>query len=137
VGKRVQDGVFTTLLPGDVLLNLKTHMPTTCLKPQVDQSKFDEGRLGIMGPLIGSKCSKAKGEVALREADVLREFGLDLADFKAFSAHIPGQRRAFHLKPRNLVVEEVGGDPLVSFELPAGAYATSVMNEVLTSPLEN
>ena len=27
--------------------------------------------------------------------------------------------------------EEQDGDPLVSFELPSGAYATSVMNEVL------
>ena len=131
VGKRVEQATFSAPLKGDSLINLKTHMPSICLNPKVDAAKVEEGRLGIMGPLIGPKCHQTKGEVALLEADALERFGLKLADFNKFSSLMPGQRRPFLLKPTKCEMHDVEGDPLLSFELPPGSYATVLMNEFL------
>ena len=124
-------GSFSTILRGDCLLNLKTHLPAVCMQPDSLQSKLDAGLVGLMGPMMGEKCRRTKAEAALRESEALKDFELHLADFNTFNRIIPGTRRPFLLRPRNVGLEKVQGDPVVSFELPPGAYATVFLREIL------
>lgn len=131
VGLRVEDGLFSTLLRGDVLQDRSTHLSSICSEPLLDRARFEEDKLSIMAPLFGVKCPKSKDEVEQRELKVLNEFSLKLNDFSDFARIVPGERRPLRLIPKNCRFESIQGNWDVSFSLPAGAYATTVLSEFL------
>ncbi len=70
-------------------------------------------------------------EAETREASILIEEGITSADFKPLGALAPGTRRAIAVVLAGVQVAPIGSDAIqVTFELPAGAYATAVMREI-------
>lgn len=128
---RVSDGLFARVLRGDVIADRKLGIVSVAIDSEVEEERARAGRVVTMGPMFGPKMREARHEVAAREAAVLEASGLDRAAF-ARKRELPGTRR-----PYRLWLDDVGFTPaddgfVVKFELPAGAYATVVLNEIIT-----
>ena len=97
-----------------------------------EQARCDAFEISPSGPLPGPKMLRAVGEVGEIEEAALRAIDLDFEIFgkMPYGTH-DGARRPLRVpvgEPR-LEVEE--GGLRVSFELPRGAYATTVLRELL------
>lgn len=96
----------------------------------------ERGRAFVVAPLVGTGTEFAEGEPGEIEREVLAELGVERGDFA-----LPGEfestgtRRAVAL-PTDLAVDEREGDPVFSFALPSGAYATTVLREYLKTDPE-
>ncbi len=73
----------------------------------------------------------AGGVVAEMEAQSIAAFGLKAADFEAGGAETRGTRRLMRVRVGNLQWAFAGSSLELSFELPAGSYATVLLGELL------
>lgn len=95
-----------------------------------EQPRADRFEISPSGPLFGPKTLLAEGKPGRRERAILQQQKLTLADMAVRGAKLRGARRPyrFQLKQARAWWEE---GVMVSFELPAGAYATTVMAELM------
>ena len=133
VGERVLEGLARTVLDGDLLLNLKTGMPLVARDLEREQERLDKGHVQLLGPLMGGKMRRTRGEAARREARVLEALGLSESDFERVIRVAPGDRRPFWVGLLDFELESEQGDPVLRFGLPPGSYATAVLGELLIS----
>lgn len=103
------------------------------------QKELDMGRAVLTAPLIGMDVPLADGEPGAIERRVLDDAGIDTAAFRC--RELPevasdGLRRGILMPVDDLAYEWVEGDPVVSFTLGRGSYATVVMRELLKAPLD-
>jgi tRNA pseudouridine13 synthase len=82
------------------------------------------------GPMFGHSLRPAAGEAAAREERLLHAEGVGPADLARGGGECQGTRRASRL-PVEVGLEPVEGGFRATFELPAGSYATVVMQEIL------
>ena len=133
LARRVQDGSWRRALPGEALMLDGSHSVFTLTEPDADI----DGRLARMdlhptGPMWGRGEPLACGEaLALEEAALAGCtawcHGLDAAGLKR-------ARRALRVPLLELEVAFEAADRLmVSFALPAGAYATMAVRELVDS----
>jgi tRNA pseudouridine13 synthase len=82
----------------------------------------------------GHSILAARGEALRREEAVLAEAGIDPASFAAGGEEMQGARRTYRIAPEELRIEPAGPQALaISFALPRGAYAVSVLREITKS----
>jgi tRNA pseudouridine13 synthase len=93
-------------------------------------ARLAQGDIHPSGPLWGQGDSPAGGAAGELERDVAAAFG-DLAD-GLVAARMDQERRPLRLLPKDLRWQWLDGNALeLSFELPAGAYATVVVRELI------
>jgi tRNA pseudouridine13 synthase len=116
---------------------LRTHLVTAVNQPRV-QRELDLGRATLTALLPGLEAPLAGGEPGQIEQEVLDALGIDLAGFRVREIPelaSPGRRRGILQPVRGLAVEWVEGDggqdPVFSFSLGKGSYATVVMREFM------
>ncbi|GAB4432882.1 MAG: tRNA pseudouridine(13) synthase TruD [Anaerolineae bacterium] len=99
-------------------------------EPAAEQPRADNFEISPAGPMFGPKMLQAAGEPARREEAVLAQHRLTVQDFSVAGLKIRGTRRPyrFPLKSPKIWWDE---GVMVSFELPAGAYATTVLGEIM------
>jgi tRNA pseudouridine13 synthase len=92
----------------------------------------------VTGPMFGHRLRApvAGSEAAAREAEILAWAGVALTDFARVGALGEGTRRPLAIEISDGAVAIAAGpgsdDAIdVSFTLPSGAYATTVMREVM------
>ena len=78
-------------------------------------------------PLFGKKARISDGDAGVLEERVLSEFGLEYAQFRG----IPGARRISRLRLDDAALTPTDDGYILDFTLPKGAYATSVMRELM------
>ena len=78
-------------------------------------------------PLFGRKVRVSGGDAGVLEERVLSEFGLEYEQFR----RIPGARRMSRIRLDDAAIKAADGGYVVTFALPKGAYATSVMRELM------
>ena len=78
-------------------------------------------------PLFGRKVRISSGQAGLLEERILSEFGLEYARFRG----IPGARRISRLRLDDAALTPAHDGYVLEFTLPKGAYATSVMRELM------
>lgn len=127
--RRLADGLFGTVLDGDVCGRLPRGGVFLSTDREADQPRVDGFEISPMGPIFGHKMMAAAGEARAREEALLAEVGVALPDFKRVKAE--GSRRRFRLPVGDMAVSEVEGDPVFSFELPSGSYATVLLDEFM------
>ena len=127
--QRIQDGLFERALEGDVFGRLPRGGVFVSASPYDEQPRLDRFEISPMGPLFGCKLMRAAAQAAEREQAILDAHGIGLEDFRPLKAE--GSRRRIRLRPQALSIDAVDGDPLFSFELPAGTYATVFLNEFM------
>ena len=112
---------------------------------RADQARFDAGELLITGPMFGSKTMRAPAGTPADalEREVLRAADLTEEALRALGRRVPGTRRPLTIRLESTEVkpappiEPAEGESSPSsglclrFALPAGAYATSVLREVM------
>jgi tRNA pseudouridine13 synthase len=96
----------------------------------IEQPRADRFEISPSGPLFGPKTLMAEGEPGQRERAILAAKGLTIEDFKLPGLKLEGARRPFRINLKQAKIEWDEG-LLISFELQPGAYATTVMAEIM------
>jgi tRNA pseudouridine13 synthase len=101
--------------------------------------RYLAGDIVLTGPLPGPKLRPtAKGRGLELEERIVAELGLTERELAALGRHAPGTRRDLVVRPEHAEVRVDGNRLWISFELPAGSYATEVLREMLrTNPFES
>ena len=131
--RRIADGLFGRALCGDVFGKLPQGGIFYSLDPEAEQKRLDSFEITPMGPIFGGKMFKAQEEALKRENEILEKYGIELSAFKALKAD--GSRRRARLKIEDLRISEAEGEPVFSFTLPAGSYASVLMGEFIKEDL--
>jgi tRNA pseudouridine13 synthase len=128
---RIADGLFTRVLRGDVIADRKLAIVSVAIDAEAEEERSRAGRVTTLGPMFGPKMREARHEVAEREAAVLAAAGLTRASFMPHRNLVPGTRRPYRIWLDAPSFETIEDGFTVRFTLPAGAYATVVLNEVV------
>ncbi len=132
------DGLLDDVLVGDMLQKRASGGTFSSTDPEVDRGRLAAGEVALTGPMFGSAMrGPPDGTPAhVREAALLASFDLGPADFHPLRAIAEGTRRQATIllgEPSvvRLGLDDAPGDAIrITFDLPAGAYATAVMREV-------
>lgn len=133
LAERVRDGSWDRALPGEVLMLDGTHSVFACAEPDATLvERLARGDVHPTGPLWGRGGSLATGRAAVAEVRLAQTHAALCAGLEA--AGLEQERRALRLPVREAGGEVLAGDVVrVAFRLPAGAYATAVLRELLRS----
>lgn len=131
LARRVEMGAFAHLLAGDVAKKHATGGMFSVVDATVEQPRYVAQEISFTAPMYGPKMWAATDAAAQLEAEVLAESPVTLAHFEA--AHVEGTRRLGRLLLPDCTVEanETLQGVTVSFSLPKGAFATTILREVM------
>ena len=128
---RLSCGELRTVLAGDVMQKIATGGLFTTDDDATEQERVDRGELAITGPIFGPKMQQPKHIPAEREARLLEEARLTLQDFTRYPKLTLGTRRPYWIDASEISVGSEEAGLRFSFTLPAGAYATVVLREIV------
>jgi tRNA pseudouridine13 synthase len=118
------------LEPGDLAIKHANGAFFLVEDAAAEQPRADALEISPSGPLYGPKVRLAQGAPGERERELLAAEGLSLEDWR-----VPGLRLEGGRRPLRVPLTEVDADYdqglVLRFTLPAGAYATNVLREVL------
>ncbi|MBI5015135.1 MAG: tRNA pseudouridine(13) synthase TruD [Deltaproteobacteria bacterium] len=127
LARRVEGGTWNRALPGDVLRREDSGGLFVCEDPVVDGARAAAFEVTPTGSLPGSRAPSPQGTVAELEGGVLDALGLSADLFRREN----GSRRPLRVRLGSWSADEEGDGVWLSFSLPAGAFATSVVREVV------
>lgn len=133
VGLRAARGLSAPL-PGEVVRLKDTGSHFRIASVDAEMPRWVAGDLLPTGPIFGPKGLQAEDEARALEDEALSELGLSPGELEAMGRLAPGARRDLLLRPDGLSVEPGDGQLTLHFELPAGAYATTVVREFTQGP---
>ena len=131
---QIRDGLLRQVLAGDVMLVVATGGRFVVEDAATEQVRFEQGETVISGPLFGPKMLEPQGEPARRETQLLESRGLTPDHFCRFANLTSGTRRAMLIRPADVKSEPTPAGLRLQFSLPSGAYATSLLRELLFTP---
>jgi tRNA pseudouridine13 synthase len=131
LAERLRDGLFSTVLAGDVMQMTNSGGPFVVSDAAVEQRRFDARETVLTGPMFGPQMKSPDGEPAAREARVLAAWELAPEDFSRFPKLTAGTRRPFVVWPDELRVASEPEGLRFEFSLPSGVYATTLLREFL------
>jgi tRNA pseudouridine13 synthase len=130
---RLADGLYRRALAGDVMHKRSGGM-FDCTEPEVDTPRVATGEVVPTGPMFGveMRAPAPESEAATREHAILEGAGLTRDSWSTVRAIAEGTRRDAAIAVTDVAVEPGPDGTLeVAFALPAGAYATVVMREIM------
>ncbi len=106
--------------------------------PTVEQPRCDAFEISPTGPLVGSRMTLPAGEPLRIEEQVFKSHGLTPGHFRQEARdRAKGERRPLRVQPKDVQlaagVDEHGAHITVAFTLPAGSYATVLLEELMKS----
>lgn len=121
------------LVTGDIAMK---HDNGACFRVEdehAEQPRADRFEISPTAPLFGHKAMLARHQPGHAEEDLLQQAGLTLASWKIGPGlDMPGERRALRVPLQQPRIVEAAKDRLtLSFALPKGSYATSVLRELI------
>jgi tRNA pseudouridine13 synthase len=146
ISRRLSDDLpIETPVTGDRICFLDRDTPGTLYKPAVDRRQevtdsrteimrkhCRRGRAFVIAPLFGTETTLADGIPGKIERSVLSEEGIECESFAGEGAFdSAGTYRAIMLRTQLSVEMNDPDSYTLSFALPSGSYATSVMREYL------
>jgi tRNA pseudouridine13 synthase len=131
LAERLRDGLFSTVLPGDVMQVAASGGQFVATDANVEQRRFDSRETILTGPIFGPRMTAPQLEPAVREARVLSDWGVAADDFMRFAKLTSGTRRPVVVWPEELRIESELEGVRFGFSLPSGVYATMLLREFL------
>lgn len=141
--RRMNDGLLGRVIDGDLLQKRESggifcatgqDAAQHAVETATAQARVDAGEVIPTGPMYGHRLMSppAGSAAAAREDAVLAEAGLEFGAFARVGKLGTGTRRALTVDLGRVSVRAVGDRTVeLSFSLPAGAYATAVLREVI------
>lgn len=136
LSRRLRDGLFRTVLEGDVMAKWPAGGMFVAKDAAAEQARFDAKEIVTAGPMFGKKTYPAEGAAAGREEAVLRDNGLSLSSFGGFGKLVLGTRRHNMVYLDDLAATWEPEGLRLSFTLPAGSYATVLLREVMKAAVD-
>jgi tRNA pseudouridine13 synthase len=131
VARRMESGWFQQALEGDLMAKADTGGLFLCTDPRVDQLRLDAFEIHPTGPMFGGKMKKPQGQALALEEEILAQSGLEAGNFDRYRKLTRGARRSVRLALKDLEWKSAEDGLVLSFSLPAGGYATSVLRELV------
>ncbi|WP_041231696.1 tRNA pseudouridine(13) synthase TruD [Deinococcus peraridilitoris] len=132
VSLRLQRGLFDRLVVGDMARKHDTGGVFRVEDAAAETSRAQRGEISATGTLFGRKVRELTEEAGALEREVLGEFALTPEAFRSRK----GDRRTIRIFPGEMGIEPTPDGYWLSFELPKGSFATSVMREVLKTEVD-
>lgn len=130
LARRVRDGSWNRLLPGEVVNLAGSASVFAAAEPDAElDRRCREGDLGPTGPLAGAGGLSPAGDAWAVEREALE--AVAPIPLRLAAAGLRGERRALIARPESLSHCFEGGDLRLEFVLPRGAYATSLLRELV------
>jgi tRNA pseudouridine13 synthase len=130
LAERVQRGLWNTMIDGDLAMLEGTQSIFPCKIPDADiEDRCKRLDIHPTGPMPGEGGTRPTGAVAELEQAVLQAWP-ELIEV-LIAQGVQGSRRALRLYPVDMEWGFKGTDMELSFVLPPGAYATTVLREIL------
>lgn len=130
LAERVSNGSWNRIMEGEIAMLNGTHSIFECKKVDADiEDRCKRLDIHPTGPLPGEGGSFPLAGMMDFEQTVLQDFQELTGVLKA--QRVKSGRRALRLYPADLQWEFAAGGLKLSFGLPAGAYATTVLREIM------
>jgi len=130
LAQRVSDGSWSSLLSGELAMLDGTHSIFMCdTLDEVLQQRCRDFDLHPTGPLPGRGGMAAANVALALEQNVLAPYADCIASLDHFG--VDAERRSLRLRVSELSWEIQQDNLLLEFSLPAGAYATVVLRELI------
>ena len=127
------------LLPGDLVRVEGSGDLLPVENPEEFAERLSAFEVSPTGPIFGGKMKRPTGAVAVLEAAAMMEYGLPGNGHMALprGLRIYGDRRPLRVRPRSVRSEWRADRSLyLTFELPAGSYATVLLDELFPDGVE-
>ena len=134
LARRVEAGLFYKILPGDIAKKYSTGGMFIVEDAEREQPRYNRQEISFTAPIYGSRMWMARGPAGEFESEILKEAGVTLDMFD--QVKVEGTRRLGRLSISDIQVEIEGSNLVVSFTLPKGAFATSVLREIMKTEPE-
>ena len=103
----------------------------------VEQPRADRLEISPSGPMFGYKMTGAQGQAGILEQSLLDKAGLTPESFRLPDGlKMEGERRPLRVPISTTLVRREENDLLLSFALPRGSYATSVLREIIKNEFD-
>ena len=127
VSARINQQYFSTPISGDTFILAGSNSYFTDEIDATVLKRLSERDIYLSAPMFGKGDNPSQSDAAELEAKVLDEH--PLWQQLLIEQGLEFQRRAIQLFPLNMEWKVDGEDVIVSFDLPSGAFATSVLRE--------
>ncbi len=130
---RAEGGPLTRVREGDVLQKTDTGGLFVTTDLAADQPRVDRGEVIPTGPLPGEREIEppAGSEARALEEQAIAAVGATREDFSRAGRELPGARRAVVVRAQDLELHRDAAGARLTFALPAGAYATVLVDAIL------
>lgn len=128
--RRLQDGLLRHVLAGDVMAKWPAGGMFVAEDLAAEQARLERGEIIPSGPIFGRKMFPAKAAAAEREAAVFGAADIPPDAFRRFGKLLAGTRRHNFVYVDGLSAAPDNNGMWLSFTLPAGSYATVLLQEV-------
>lgn len=98
-----------------------------------EQPRADAFEISPTGPIFGGRMPRAEGAPGERERAALAAWGVEEGARPPPGVRMRGARRALRVRPSDVSVRREGDALRLAFALPAGSYATVLVDEVLAA----
>ena len=123
------------LFEGDIAVKHDNGAPFLVTDATAEQSRADAFEISPSGPIFGYKMRLPTGDVLTLETSLLADEGVRFEAFrKVVGIRLPGTRRPLRMQMQLHEVSAVKEDGVrLGFTLPAGGYATVVLEELMSN----
>lgn len=129
LAERLRKGLFNKILEGDIAKKYDTGGLFEVKDVATDQTRYENKEISFTAPIYGTEMWKACGESGMLEEEVFSSFGIGWEAME--KSGISGTRRLGRLLVPDLRIEKCQEGLLLNFTLPKGAFATTVLREMM------
>jgi tRNA pseudouridine13 synthase len=139
LAERLEDGEragFDRVMAGDLAMKHDNGACFLVTDAAAEQPRAEAFEISPTGPMFGWRMMMPEGEPRAMEEALLAAEGLDLPSFNLPGGlAMDGERRPLRVPLREPSAELDGEGLVLSFTLPRGSYATSVLREIMKDEL--
>jgi tRNA pseudouridine13 synthase len=130
LARRLVERWYDRVVPGDVMVRRATGGMFVAEDVALEQPRYDTRETVPAGPIFGRKMFAARADAAAREAEILESFQLSPQVFGGLGKLAQGTRRQIAVYVPDLAAIPEGEGMRLTFILPAGGYATVLLEEI-------
>ncbi|MDZ4771993.1 MAG: tRNA pseudouridine(13) synthase TruD [Planctomycetota bacterium] len=124
---RMERGLFESVVAGDVAKKFANGALFDVVDEGAENARVASLEITHTGPMFGSEMRAATGVAGELEDTVFAASGVRLEQLR--KAQLQGTRRAGRIFVDDIAIDSIENGLLVSFRLPKGSYATTVLRE--------